>query len=91
MSTKKASKKKAKKVKSTNVSAKSEKQTLKIGDFARSLILSGKYDGVEIIKRCNKKPNGKNVNKKHLAWYVHDLKNEKSKHYTEGFAGLQKV
>lgn len=61
------------------------KKTVKIGDFCRKLILEGK-SSEEVIKKANRKKNGKNVNGKHIAWYVWDMKKESSNHYNEEFA-----
>ncbi len=60
------------------------KKTVKIGDFCRKLMLEGKSPE-EVIKSANKRKNGKNVNKKHIAWYLWDMKKESSKHFQKTF------
>ncbi len=58
----------------------SNKKTVKIGDFCRKLMLEGKSPE-QVIKSANKRKNGKNVNKKHIAWYLWDIRKESSKHH----------
>lgn len=58
------------------------KKTVKIGDFCRELMLDG-VSPKEVIKRANKRKNGKNVNAKHIAWYAWDMRKESSNHYTK--------
>ena len=58
------------------------KKTMKIGDFCRREILRNK-SAKKIIREANKLPNGGKVNKKHIAWYVWDMRNESSIHYVE--------
>ena len=68
MSTKKSSKKKV----SKKTSAK--KSTMKIGDFCRKMILEGGNSSEKIIKKAKQKYPKSKVDKKHVAWYVWDLK-----------------
>lgn len=53
----------------------------RIGDFCRKEILKGTKSR-KIVKKANKRDNGHNVNAKHIAWYVWDMKQESSKHFT---------
>ncbi len=57
------------------------KKTVRIGDFCRKEILKGTKAG-KIVKKAHKRANGHNVNAKHVAWYVWDMKQESSKHFT---------
>ena len=58
------------------------KKTMKIGDFCRREILRNK-SVKKIIAKCKSHPKGGNVNAKHIAWYVWDMRNESSIHYVE--------
>ena len=58
------------------------KKTMKIGDFCRSQIKKN-VPSAKIIVKANKRPDGKKVNSKHIAWYVWDMRKESSNHYTE--------
>ena len=58
----------------------SNKKSIKIGDFCRGLMIEG-IKPKEVIKRANKRKNGKNVNMKHIAWYAWDMRKESSNHY----------
>ena len=68
MATKKRSKKKV----SKKTSAK--KSTMKVGDFCRKKILEGGHTSEQIIAKAKKKFPKSKVDKKHLNWYVWDLK-----------------
>lgn len=63
------------------MSKKTARKQLRIGDFCRKEILKG-TKSKKIVKKANKRKNGHNVNVKHIAWYVWDMKQESSKHYT---------
>lgn len=63
------------------MSKKTARKQLRIGDFCRKEILKG-TKSKKIVKKANKRNNGHNVNVKHIAWYVWDMKQESSKHYT---------
>lgn len=56
-------------------------EKIRIGDFCRKEILKG-VKPAKIVKKAHKRANGGNVNGKHIAWYVWDMKQESSKHYT---------
>ena len=58
------------------------KKSIKIGDFCRKLMLEGKSPE-DVIKAAKKRKNGKNVNKKHIAWYAWDMRKASSKHFQE--------
>ena len=68
-------------VRRTTVSKTTTAKQLRIGDFCRKEILKG-IKPKKIVKKANKRTNGHNVNAKHIAWYVWDMKQESSKHFT---------
>jgi len=65
-----------------NVSKKTAKRTMKIGDFCRNQIMKNKSPK-KIIAKANKLPNGGKVNAKHIAWYCWDMRNPASNNYVE--------
>ena len=69
-------------VRRTTVSKKTTGKKLRIGDFCRKEILKGTKPK-KIVKKAHKRADGGNVNAKHISWYVWDMKQESSKHFTE--------
>ena len=57
-------------------------KSMKIGDFCRKEIMKN-VPSEKIIAKANKRPDGKKVNSKHIAWYVWDMRKDSSNHYTE--------